>query len=57
MITVLALGIVAYAQPSHEVSITPPVSFTFLFCGDTGYYSGSLTGSTASNRLIQLTFS
>jgi hypothetical protein len=56
MITVLALGIVAYAQPSHEVSITPPVSFTFYFGGDTGYYSGSLTGSTASNRLIQPDF-
>src|SRR5256885_2059102 len=56
MITVLALGIVAYAQPSHEVSISPPVRFTFFFGGDTGYYSGSLTGSTSSNRLIQPDF-
>jgi hypothetical protein len=56
MIAILALGMAAYALPSHEVSVTPPVSFTFFFGGDTGYYSGSLTGSMLSNRLIQPDF-
>jgi len=56
MIAVLALGIIAYALPSHEVSITPPVSFSFFFGGDTGYYSGSLAGAISSNRLIQPDF-
>ena len=56
MIAILGLGVVAYASPSHEVSVTPPVSFTFYFGGDTGYYSESLIPSNSSNRLIQSDF-
>ncbi|TMI22843.1 hypothetical protein E6H31_00860 [Candidatus Bathyarchaeota archaeon] len=56
LIIVLGLGVVAYAAPSHEVSVTPPVSFTFYFGGDTGYYSGLLTQAIASNQLIQPDF-
>ena len=56
MIAILGLGVVAYAAPSLEVSVTPPVSFTFYFGGDTGYYSGSLVASNSSNRLIQSDF-
>ena len=56
MIAILALGMAANASPSHEVSVTPPVSFSFFFGGDTGYYSGLLGGSSASNRLIQPDF-
>jgi hypothetical protein len=56
MIAILALGMAANASPSHEVSVTPPVSFSFFFGGDTGYYSGLLGGSNASNRLIQPDF-
>jgi len=56
MIAILGLGVGAYAAPSHQVTITPPVSFTFYFGGDTGYYSGALTESTSSNQLIQPDF-
>jgi hypothetical protein len=56
MIVILGLGVAAYAAPSHEVSVSPPVSFTFYVGGDTGYYSGLLGGSNASNRLIQADF-
>ena len=56
MIAILGLGVVAFAAPSHEVSVTPPVSFTFYFGGDSGYYSGSLLPSNSSNRLIQSDF-
>jgi hypothetical protein len=56
MIVILGLGVVGYAAPSHEVSVTTPVSFTFYFGGDTGYYSGSLVPSNSSNRLIQPDF-
>jgi|GEM_PF-6003543 len=56
MIAILGLGVIANETPSHEVSVTPPVSFTFYFGGDTGYYSGSLVPSNSSNRLIQPDF-
>jgi len=56
MIAILGLGVAAYAAPSHEVSITPPVSFTFYFGGDTGYYGGDLAESNSSNRVIQPDF-
>ncbi len=56
MILLLALGVASYAMPSHEVSVSPPVSFTFYFGGDTGYYSDNLTQSKSSNRLIRPDF-
>src|SRR5713101_6137892 len=56
MILILALGVAAYAMPSHEVSVSPPVSFTFYFGGDTGYYSDNLIESSSSNRLIRPDF-
>jgi hypothetical protein len=56
MIAILGLGVVAYAAPSHEVSVTSPVSFTFYFGGDTGYYSGSLDASRSSHQLVQPDF-
>ena len=56
LVGILALGVLAGAMPSYEVSITPPVSFRFYFGGDTGYYSGVLKYSNMSNRLIQSDF-
>src|SRR6267378_2706182 len=56
LIIVLGIGVASYAVPSHEVSVSPPVSFTFYFGGDTGYYSGLLTQAIASNQLIQPDF-
>jgi len=56
MIAILGIGVVAYAAPPHELSITPPVSFTFYFGGDTGYYGPDLTESNSSNRVIQPDF-
>src|SRR5437667_10115882 len=56
MIAVLTLGMVEAPVPSHEVSVSPPVSFTFYFGGDTGYYSGVYTEAMASHQLVKSDF-
>src|SRR5439155_12883723 len=56
MIAILNLGMVEGLLPSHGVSVSPPVSFTFYFGGDTGYYSNSTSESSQSHQLIQPDF-
>ena len=56
LIASLALGVIEGVAPSRGVSVTPPVSFTFFFGGDTGYYSGSTSESSQSHQLIQPDF-
>ena len=56
LIASLALGMIEGVAPSRGVSVTPPVSFTFFFGGDTGYYSDSTLESIQSHQLIQPDF-
>src|SRR5437667_12475799 len=56
MIAILTLGMVEGLLPSHGVSVSPPVSFTFYFGGDTGYYSGSAMEAMKSHQLLQPDF-
>jgi len=56
MIALLTLGMVEGLLPSHGGSVTPPVSFTFYFGGDTGYYSGVYTEAMASHQLVKSDF-
>src|SRR5947209_1580776 len=56
MIAILTLGMVEGLLPSHGVSVSPPVSFTFYFGGDTGYYSGNSSEAMKSHRLVKPDF-
>ena len=56
MIAVLILGMADGLVPAHGVSVTPPVSFTFYFGGDTGYYSGNFSESMKSHQLVKPDF-
>ena len=56
MIAVLILGMADGLVPAHGVSVSPPVSFTFYFGGDTGYYSGFYNESMKSHQLVQPDF-
>ncbi|HTD18714.1 MAG TPA: metallophosphoesterase, partial [Ktedonobacteraceae bacterium] len=56
MIAILNLGMADGLVSSSGVSVTPPVSFTFYFGGDTGYYSGVYTEAMASHQLVKPDF-
>src|SRR5207253_11456154 len=56
MIAILTLGMAEGLVPSSGVSVTPPVSFTFYFGGDTGYYSSVYTEAMASHQLVKSDF-
>src|SRR5437667_11904564 len=56
MIAILTLGMTEALVPSHGVSVNPPISFTFYFGGDTGYYSGFFTEAMKSHQLVQSDF-